>query len=160
MGEEKPKRFGFSSALRPVVVCARLRGGFCGLLSHEWFPQRESRATFCCQKVAPKPAASCFSRGRSLAVRKRAPDAGLQANRPRFLSPRLPCVLCPRKAKCGGHQTTRVKASETPIRFRSPQNRSLRPVISALSGNPASRKNWIPRQAGNDGSLRAAVVCG
>ena len=34
--------------------------------------------------------------------------------------------------------------------FLRPQNRSFRPVISALSGNPASRKNWIPRQAGND----------
>ena len=45
----------------------------------------------------------------------------------------------------------RIQPSETHRRSRSPQNRSFRPVISALSGNPASRKNWIPRQAGNDG---------
>ena len=148
MGEEKPKRFGFSSALRPVVVCARLRAGFCGLLIREWFPQRESRATFCCQKVAPKPAASCFSRGRSLAVRKRAPDAGLQANRPRFLSLRLHCVLFPRKAKCGRHQPTRICASETAKGSAAHETLFLR-GHSRESGNPVFARRWISAQGGN-----------
>ena len=107
-------------------------------------------ATFCCQKVAPKPAASCFLRGRSLASRKRAPDAGLQTNRPRFLSRRLRCALSPQKTKCAplkkgfcgrrwlqgvsdpvlrfGRRSYADSRRGNHSRPSSPQIRSLRPV--------------------------------
>ncbi len=61
----------------------------CQIVRFDW--------NFWCQKRR-KTIRMSLSRERHLAVLKRAPDAGLQANRPRFLTLRLHAVLLPLQA--------------------------------------------------------------